>query len=147
MLKEFSKIYYTGNANEQCSTKKSDMTGASSTSAYFTCSGGTLTPAKHLSLGLILKSLTETKTIASLLNCFGHCASDETIRRIHLDLEKTLFKTKILVPSHIIRKSNLSASLSWENMISTWKDHLEKIQYTICNLLPQNVAARTNSNL
>ena len=49
-LKEFYKIFYTVNANEQCSTKKSDMTGASSTDANFTCPGEKLTPGKHLSL-------------------------------------------------------------------------------------------------
>ena len=50
--------------------------------------------------------------MVSLLNRFGYCASDETIRRIDLGLEQTLFKTKIVVPNHIIRKSNLSTGLA-----------------------------------
>ena len=36
--------------------------------------------------------------MVSLLNHFGHCARDETIRRTDLGLEETLFKTTTLVP-------------------------------------------------
>ena len=62
-----------------------------------------------------MKSLAGSKTMVSLLNRFGHGASDETIRQIDLGLEKTLFKTKTLAPSHMIRKSNFSIGLAWDN--------------------------------
>ena len=42
--------------------------------------------------------------MVSLLNRFGHGASEKTIRQIDLGLEEPLFKTKTLVPSHIIKK-------------------------------------------
>ena len=86
-----------------------------SADAIFDCFGGKLIPRKHLSLGLILKSLTRSKAMVSLLNRFGHCDSDETIRRLDLDLEETLFKTKTLVSIHIRRRSNLSTSVAWDN--------------------------------
>ena len=155
-LKEFYKIFYTVKANELCSAKKSDMTGASSTDANFTCPGEKLTPEKHLSLGLTLKSLTESKVIAFLLNCFGHCASDETIWRIDLDLEKTVFKTTILVPNHIIRKSNLSTGLSWDkfdiNMETSSGENLIHHTYAICyqnTLLQEQIQTfeKTNTNI
>ena len=114
-LKEFYKILYTGNANEQCSARKSHMIEGSSVDAIFACSGEKLIPGKHVSLALTVKSLTESKTMVSLLNRFGYCASDETIRRIDLGLEEALFKTKTLVPSHIIRKSDLSTDPAWDN--------------------------------
>ena len=75
-LKEFYKILYTGNANEQYSANKSHVAGGSSVDAIFVCSRRKLIPAKHLSLGLTIKSLRESKAIAFLLNRFGHCASD-----------------------------------------------------------------------
>ena len=130
-LKEFYKIFYTGNANEQCSARISHMMEGSSAEAIYACSGGKLIPGKHLTLGLNLKSLTGSKTMVSLLNCLGHCASDEIIRRIDLGLDETLFKTKTLVPSHIIRKSNLSSGLHGTILISTSKHHLGQKQYTI----------------
>ena len=57
-LKEFYKILYTGNANEQCSARKSHMIEGSSTDAIFACSEEKLIPGKHLSPGLTMKSLT-----------------------------------------------------------------------------------------
>ena len=75
-LKAFYKILYTGNANEQYSAKKSHVAGGSSVDTIFVCYRGKLVPAKHLSLGLTIKSLRESKAIAFLLNRFGHFASD-----------------------------------------------------------------------
>ena len=91
------------------------MIEGSSADAIFACSGGKLIPEKPLSLGLTVKSLTGSKTMVSLLNRFDHSTGDETIRRIDLGLEQALFKTKTLVPNHIIRKSNLSTGLAWDN--------------------------------
>ena len=113
-LKEFYKILHTGKANEQCSARKTHMIKGSSVDAIFACFGGKLIPEKHLSLGLTVKSLTGSKTMVSLLNCFGHCASDELIRRTDLGLEeRNTFKT--LVRSHIIIKSNLSPGFAWDD--------------------------------
>ena len=141
--KEFYKILYTGNVNEQCSARKSYMIEGSSADVIFACSGGNLIPGKHLLPGLTVKSLTRSKTMISLLNRFDHCASDETIRRFDLGLEETLFKTKTLVSSQIIRKSNLSTVLTWSNFdfnietpsgVNTIHD-----KYGVCyqNTLPQ----------
>ena len=111
-LKELYKILYTSIANAQCSARKSHMIEGSSTEAIFACSGEKPIPGKHLSPGLTMKSLTRNKTMVSLLNRLGHCARDETITRIGLSLEQTLFKTETLVPNHIIRKRNLSTGLA-----------------------------------
>ena len=80
ILKEFYKIIYTGNANGQCSARKSHMIERSSTNAIFACSGGKLISGKHLSPGLTVKSLTGSLAMVSLLNRFGHCTREETIR-------------------------------------------------------------------
>ena len=129
-LKEFYKILYTGNASLQRSPKKSHETEGSSADAVFTCSGGKLIPGKHLSLGLTAKSLIGSKTIVSLLNRFD---------RIDLDLEETLFKTKILVPSHTIRKSNLSTGLAWDNFDINMET--SSGANTLYALLPKHVSA------
>lgn len=83
--------------------------------ASFACSGGTFIPGKYLSLGLTVKSSTRSKTIFSLLNQFSYCPSDETIKKIDLALDETVLKTKTLVPSHIIRKSNIYTGLALDN--------------------------------
>ena len=113
-LKEFYNVLYTLNVNEQCSARKLHRIEGSSGDAIFTGSEGKRIPGRQLSLCLTVKSLTGIKTKISLLNRFGHCARDE-IKRIDLGREVTTFKTKILVPSHTIRKSNLSVGRAWEN--------------------------------
>ena len=52
-LKDFYKILYTDNANDQCSSRKSRITEGSSAHAIFACSVGKLLPGKQLSLGFI----------------------------------------------------------------------------------------------
>ena len=46
--KEFYKVLYTGNANEQCSARQSHVLEGSSADAIFAYSGRKLIPAKHL---------------------------------------------------------------------------------------------------
>ena len=81
--------------------------------------------------------------MVSLLNRFGHCASDETIRKIKLGLEETLYETKTLVPSHIIRKSGFStgpARVNFDINIETPSGaNTIRHTYEICyqNTLPQ----------
>ena len=78
-----------------------------------------------------MKPLIGSKTIVSLLNRFD---------RIDLDLEETLFKTKILVPSHIIRKSNLSTTgLAWDNFDINME--ISSGANTLYALLPKHVSA------
>ena len=61
ILKEFYKILYTGNANEQCSTTKWHMIEGCSADAIFACSGGKRIPAKTLSLSLTVNTLTKSR--------------------------------------------------------------------------------------
>ena len=81
--------------------------------------------------------------MVSLLNRFGHGASDETTTQIDLGLEKKNFKNKTLVPSHISRNSNVSTGLVWDNCdinIETPSGaNTEHHKYGICyqNTLPQ----------
>ena len=90
-----------------------------------------------------MKSLLGSKTMVSLLNRFGHGASDETTTQIDLGLEKKIFKKKTLVPSHISRNSNVSTGLVWDNCdinIETPSGaNTEHHKYGICyqNTLPQ----------
>ena len=129
-LKEYYKILYTGNVNVKCCGRKSHSIKESSANSIFTCFGKKIIRGKHLSLGLTAKFLIGRKTMVSLLNGFGHYATDETIRRIDLGLEETIFKTKTLFPSHNTRRKNFSTGLGWDNFDINIKHHLEQIQYT-----------------
>ena len=114
-LQNFYKILYTGSESGPCSSRKTRLTNSSSADAIFACSGGKLIPGKHLSLGLALKSMTGSKSVVSLLNRFGHCIGDETVRRMDMSFEEAVNQNDTILPSHIQISPNLSTGLAWDN--------------------------------
>ena len=64
----------------------------------YECSGGKFLPGKHLSLGLTVKSITGSKNVVTLLNKFGHSASNEKIQRIDIEIESTISQQDTLLP-------------------------------------------------
>ena len=114
-LQNFYKILYTGSESGPCSSRKTRLTNSSSADAIFACSGGKLIPGKHLSLGLALKSMTGSKSVVSLLNRFGHCIGDETVRRMDMSFEEAVNQNDTILPSHIQISPNLLTGLAWNN--------------------------------
>ena len=100
-VKEFFSILYAcGNRN--ITDRKQRLVDSSSADAVYECSVGALLPGKHLALGLAVKSMTGSRSMVSLLNRFGHCASGETVRRIDMGFECTIKNTSSLIPSDIV---------------------------------------------
>ena len=77
-LKEFFTTLYGGNSSS-LSARKERFVDSSAADVMYACSGGKFLPGKHLSLGLTVKSITGSKNAVTLLNKFGHCASNEKI--------------------------------------------------------------------
>ena len=71
---------------------------SSATDGMYECSGGKFLPGKHLSLGLTVKSITGSKNAVTLLSKFGHCTSNEKIRRIDIGIESTISQQDTLLP-------------------------------------------------
>ena len=70
---------------------------------------------KHFALGLTLKSLTESRSVVSLMNRFGHCVGDEIVRRDDISLESNILRNEQILLSHIKKEKNLVTGLSWDN--------------------------------
>ena len=51
----------------------------------------------------------------TLLNKFGHCASNEKIRRIDIGIESTISQQDTLLPDQLLRDPNLCTALAWDN--------------------------------
>ena len=107
-VKSFFKMLYTGNhsTTEELSSTKSRLIDSSAVDAVFYCFADKLIPGKHLSLGFALKSMTGSKKVLTLMNRYGHCASNETVRRVDMSLESTLNNSDSFIPDKI--KSNLT---------------------------------------
>ena len=113
-LKEFFTTLYGGNSSG-LSARKERFVGSSAADVMYACSDEKFLPGKHLSLGLTVKSITGSKNAVTLLNKFGHCASNEKIRRIDIGIESTISQQDTLLPDQFLRDPNLCAALAWHN--------------------------------
>ena len=113
-LKEFFTTLYGGNSSG-LSARKERFVDSSAADVMYACSGGKFLPGKHLSLGLTVKSITGSKNAVTLLNKFGHCASNEKIRRIDIGIESTISQQDTLLPDQFLRDPNLYTALTWDN--------------------------------
>ena len=114
-FQNFHKILYTGSESGPCSSCKTRLFNSSSADVIFACPGGKLIPGKRLSLELALKSVTGSKSVVSLLNRFGHCNGDETVRRMDMSFEEVVNQNDTILPSHIQISPNLSTG--WHGII------------------------------
>ena len=96
-LKEFFTTLYGGNSSD-LSAHKERFVDSSAADMMYACSGGKFLPAKHLSFGLTVKSITGSKNAVTLLSKFGHSASNEKIRRIDIGIESAISQQDTLLP-------------------------------------------------
>ena len=87
---------------------------SSAADVMYACSGEKFLPGKHLSLGLTVKSITGSKNAVTLLNKFGHSASNEKIWH-DIGIESTISQQDTLLPDQFLRHPNLCAALAWHN--------------------------------
>ena len=116
-VKSFFKMLYTGNhsTTEEILSTKSRLIDSSAVDIVFCCFTDKLIPRKHLSLGFALKSMTGRKKVLTLMNRYGHCASSETVRRVDMSLESTLYNSDSFIPDNIKTEPNLSTRTACDN--------------------------------
>ena len=115
-LTDFFQIMYTGSdSSNELTCKKERVINSTAADVVYACSNGKQLPGKHLSLGLTTKAMTGSRRTVTLLNRLGHCASNETVRRIEMGMESTIVANHSLVPSHIETREDLCTALAWDN--------------------------------
>ena len=88
---------------------------STSADVVYLCSGGKRLPGKHISLGVALKSIRGSKSLVNLVNRFGHCISNENVRRIDIGMESSLTSSNHLVSDRITKTPELYTELAWDN--------------------------------
>ena len=66
---------------------------------------GKWTLLKHLLLGMILRHLTGSAEVITLVNCFGHCASSARVIELETAMCKAIDKGQAVIPSTMIPNS------------------------------------------
>ena len=110
----YKKLYSN---NKRSSKRKSRLVRSSAADAVYCASGSRMLPGKHVGLGLALKSMSGSKRVINLLNRNGHCASNETLRRIDMDMEESAsVKCTGIVPDGISKKKGKATGTAWDNL-------------------------------
>ena len=112
----FFRVLYTGSDCEEKTTEQKErFIKSSSADAVYACSGGKLLPGKHFALAMGIKSLTGSKSAVTLVNKFGNCASDETIRCLDMELELAADYDEKNAPNEILLDPHLCTGTAWDN--------------------------------
>ncbi len=72
-------------------------------------------PAKHLKLGLSIKTLTGSRRNVEILNRLGHGPSYTTIEEIETELAYTAVKNGTLLPEGLSPTSHLHTGVAFDN--------------------------------
>ena len=88
---------------------------ASASDLIFKVTRGQVKPAKHLLLGLGLKSMMGSKKLLEILNNFGHCVSYHIVETLETDLATTVNHEGEACPDGILKLPNLVTGLAWDN--------------------------------
>ena len=112
----FFRKLYSGDEGT-VSAQKQRFIDSSLADAVYHCSGTKLLPGKHITHALTLKSMTGSKRVVTLEQRNGHCASDETVRRVEMGLEQgILFQEDVnCVPDAVLKQPGLCVGMAWGN--------------------------------
>ena len=83
--------------------------------AVFAVTAGQKKPAKHLKVGLAVKSLTGSRKIIDMLNRFGHSISYHTVEGLETELTFEASKEHLLTPNGMILEPNLGTGVAFDN--------------------------------
>ena len=72
-------------------------------------------PGKHLQLGRVMKSLTESRKIIEILNHLGHCVSYNLVEEIETEFTYAANEKDILTPLGMNVDANASTGLAFNN--------------------------------
>lgn len=86
-----------------------------SSDVIFAVSNGKIKPSKHISLGITIKSLTNSKKIVHLLNRSGHCCSYTILEGLETEATFTACLRSEICPEDIIQEKNLCTGLAFDN--------------------------------
>ncbi|CAH0562800.1 unnamed protein product [Brassicogethes aeneus] len=83
--------------------------------AIFGVTNGKVKPAKHLQLGIALKSLTSSRKIIDIMNLYGHSCSYNVVEEIETEAVISSLETTQVCPEDIIKSPYLCTGLAFDN--------------------------------
>ena len=94
----FFNILYGGLKSEPYTESVKRRANSSSQDALFIVQQGRAKPAKHVALGMSVKSVTGSKKMVQVLNRFGHCLSYNTLEEVETATAESIHEQKLACP-------------------------------------------------
>lgn len=76
---------------------------------------GRIKPAKHLALGLAVKSITSSRKVLTILNRYGHTVGYNLAEELETELTYSAYKDDNLIPTGIKAVNGLSTHVAFDN--------------------------------
>lgn len=115
ILKRFLRTVYSGRGNPSEHEHIERSVQSTADDILFTTTRGQVKPAKHLFMGLAMKSLTGSRKIIEILNRFGHSISYHVVEELETDLASTISERHLVTPDGILTSPGLSTATAWDN--------------------------------
>ncbi|GFS51619.1 hypothetical protein TNIN_350841 [Trichonephila inaurata madagascariensis] len=78
-------------------------------------SNGTVKPSKHITLGMIMKSLTSSRKMINILNRLGHCCNYNMLEELETEATISFVNHSQICPSDIIQSLSLCTAVEFNN--------------------------------
>lgn len=76
---------------------------------------GRVKPAKHLMVGICMKSLTSSRKVLTILNKCGHSIGYTAAEELETEITYTAYENNQLIPAGIKLRSDLSTHVAFDN--------------------------------
>lgn len=84
-----------------------------SADVIYAATKGKIKPSKHITLGMTLKGLTNSRKIINIINKYGHCCSYTVLEELENEATFASAQQKFICPENNTRSKNLSTGLAY----------------------------------
>lgn len=81
----------------------------------YAASGHKIKTSKHITLGLTVKSLCNSKKVVNILSKYGHCCSYTTLEELETELTFSTVNSGYVCPEDILRRPDLNTGVAFDN--------------------------------
>ncbi|CAH0562871.1 unnamed protein product [Brassicogethes aeneus] len=82
----------------------------------YAASGHKIKTSKHITLGLTVKSLCNSKKVVNILSKYGHCCSYTTLEELETELTFSTVNSGYVCPEDILRRPDLNTGVAFDNL-------------------------------
>lgn len=95
--------------------KKKNRLSSIASDVVYSVMGGRFRPAKHMELGLVVKTIAGSRKLLEILNRLGHCVSYNVVEELETELTFTASESSRLLPDGLKPVPGLHTGVAFDN--------------------------------